>query len=125
MSKLLITGCTDALLWYADKIGESFEALRVRDGQYLVRASDGHTNIVHLEDGELVRPTKYSTAELYGVSLRTLHGEIPYFKARLEMLGANLSVENARHHTIRDSHLITKIRDAQSFYRERIKEIES
>jgi len=70
--------------------------------------------------------SKYTTERLYGTStLRSLQGEIPYIEKRIELLGANLARENAKHWRVRDSHLITKICDAVAFWEARIKEIES
>lgn len=124
MSKLLITGCTDPLMWYSGRAGESFELIRDKDDSFLVHAADGYSNIVLKKDCEIVRPVKYTTEDLYGIpTLRVLKGEIHFIEIRLELLGNNLKLENAKHWSIRDSHLITKIIDAQKFWRERIKEI--
>ncbi len=66
----------------------------------------------------------YTTEQLYGNSLKgVLTGEIPYLEKRIEILEDNLSRENAKHWRDRDSHLVTKIKDAQRFYEARIKEI--
>ena len=66
----------------------------------------------------------YTTEQLYGKSLKgVLTGEIPYLEKRIEILEDNLSLENDKPFMDRDSHLITKIKDAQRFYEARIKEI--
>ena len=51
-----INDCRDSLLWYAKHIGEAFVLLRDLPGEncWLVRASDGYSNIVHKKDGSLV-----------------------------------------------------------------------
>ena len=68
--------------------------------------------------------SKFTTEDLYGTpTLEMLAGEVKYIEIRLELLEARLTVENDKHWKVRDSHLITKIADAQSFWRERIKEI--
>lgn len=126
MSKIIITGCTDPLMWYLEKVGETYALVRDWGDSYLVIASDGHTNKVYKKDCELVHPIKYSTEELYGVeSLKVLKGEVKYIKIRLELLHNNLKRENAKHHMVKDSALIAEILRAENFWNERIKEIES
>jgi hypothetical protein len=53
-----ITSCTDAMMWYCDRVGESFPLIRQLDeeGCYLVRTDDDYqtSNIVLFCDGELV-----------------------------------------------------------------------
>ncbi len=126
MSKIIIKGCTDPLLWYLDKMGESFEVIRDWGDSYLVTASDGHSNKVYKKDCELAHPIKYTTAELYGVeSLKVLKGEVKFIKIRLELLHNNLKFQNAKDHMIKDSALIAEILKAENFWNARIKEIES
>jgi len=125
VSKIIITGCTDPLMWYLDKRGKTYELLRDWGDSYLVVASDGHSNKVYKKDCELVHPIKYAVEELYGVeSLRVLAGEVKYIKIRLELLHNNLTVENNKDHMVKDSALITAISNAQDFWNKRIKEIE-
>ena len=58
MSKVMvrIDGCSDSLMWYYGHIGEAFVLIRdlPREDCWLVRASDGYSNIVHKKDGSLV-----------------------------------------------------------------------
>lgn len=51
-----ITGCSDPMLWYADKIGEVVPFVRnlPSEGCYLSREPAGYTNIVRVIDGELI-----------------------------------------------------------------------
>ena len=66
----------------------------------------------------------YTTEQLYGTSLKgILTGEIPYLEKRISILEDNLTKENDKHWRDRDSHLVTKIKEAQRFYEARIKEI--
>lgn len=125
MSKLLITGSLDDHMWYAGLVGKEVELIRECDEYYISREPGGCTNRVLKTDAKIVRPIKYSTEELYGTStLNVLKGEVHYIEIRLDLLQSNLERENAKHWRIRDSHLITKIIDAQNFWRARIKEIE-
>lgn len=49
-----ITGCTDPLMWYSDKVGETVPFLREEDGTYWSVEDEGFTNIVKKEDAEII-----------------------------------------------------------------------
>lgn len=54
MCELLITGCSDHLMWYADKVGQRVPFVREdRDGLW-GREPAGYVNIVRRADAELV-----------------------------------------------------------------------
>jgi hypothetical protein len=52
MAQLIITGCTDPLLWYAERIGKTCEVLRNLPGEacWLAREPAGFSNIVYHRD---------------------------------------------------------------------------
>ena len=52
--KLLITGCTDPLMWYANMIGSVVPLLGVDDDCYWSREPAGHKNIVKMSDARIV-----------------------------------------------------------------------
>ena len=54
MKKLLITGCTDPLIWYADRVGELVEYRGQWPEAYKSGDRGGYINIVHFEDAEIV-----------------------------------------------------------------------
>jgi NTP pyrophosphatase (non-canonical NTP hydrolase) len=49
-----IKGCSDPMMWYKHKVGEYVTYIRTYDDCYLSRDESGFTNIVRLEDGEVV-----------------------------------------------------------------------
>ena len=51
---LLIIDCTDALLWYRDKIGQHVPFVREEDDCYLSREDEGYVNIVFKKDAKLL-----------------------------------------------------------------------
>jgi hypothetical protein len=51
--RLKITGCTDAQMWYADKVGEIVPLVREVDDCYLSREPAGYINIVRKQDAEI------------------------------------------------------------------------
>ena len=52
--KLLITGCSDPLMWYANMVGQVVTLLGVDDECYWSREPAGHRNIVKLSDARIV-----------------------------------------------------------------------
>lgn len=52
--KLLITKCSDPLMWYADKIGQVVPYLGEKYGFYTSREDAGHTNVVNMDDAILI-----------------------------------------------------------------------
>ena len=52
--KLKIVQCNDGMMWYADKVGELVPYLRTFDDCYMSREPAGFSNIVKLEDADLV-----------------------------------------------------------------------
>ena len=54
--EVLITNCTDPMMWYASKIGERVPLIRViaSESCYLCREPAGYSNIVKFADGEVV-----------------------------------------------------------------------
>lgn len=53
-----ITGCSDPMMWYRGMVGEYVPFIRKYDDCYLSRDSGGFTNIIRLDDGELVDISK-------------------------------------------------------------------
>lgn len=54
MKLLQITDCKDPMMWYADKVGECVPYVRTYEDCYLSREPAGYTNIVKLQDAEIV-----------------------------------------------------------------------
>lgn len=54
MTKLLITDCNDALMWYSSRIGELVPYCGEEDSVYWSRDNGGFTNIVRKEDAIIV-----------------------------------------------------------------------
>jgi len=54
MKMLLIKSCHDSLMWYRDKVGEYVPYLRTCEDCYMSREPAGFSNIVKLEDAEIV-----------------------------------------------------------------------
>lgn len=52
--KLLITKCSDPLMWYADKIGQVVPYLGEKYGFYTSREDAGYTNVVNMDDAILI-----------------------------------------------------------------------
>lgn len=52
---LLIKKCSDSMLWYAGLVGEHVPFIRRERDCYISREPAGYTNIVWLEDAEVVR----------------------------------------------------------------------
>ena len=50
MKTLTITGCTDGLLWYADRVGQEVVYLGEEDDIYWSRDSGGYKNLVWKKD---------------------------------------------------------------------------
>lgn len=51
---ILITGCTDAMRWYADKVGQSFSLLGADEHEFRTRQPEGYTNFVRREDAQII-----------------------------------------------------------------------
>jgi len=49
-----ITGCSDPYMWYSNYIGSVFNIIREYEGDYLVRAGDGFTNMVFKTDAKRI-----------------------------------------------------------------------
>jgi hypothetical protein len=54
MKKLLITGCSDYLLWYAKKIGQEVPFVREDNGYFWSREDTGYLNIVFRKDAHVI-----------------------------------------------------------------------
>lgn len=52
--ELLITGCRDALMWYAPLVGQRVRLLRIETDCYMSREPAGYANIVLKQDAEIV-----------------------------------------------------------------------
>ena len=46
MKKLLITGCSDSMMWYVDKINQEVSLIREESDCYLAIEDAGYVNIV-------------------------------------------------------------------------------
>lgn len=59
-SKILITGCDDPFMWYAQHVGEMFPMLYMdyETGEYVTKEPSGYTNIVKFEDATIVEVTE-------------------------------------------------------------------
>lgn len=53
--ELLITGCDDPMMWYADKIGNRVPLLQDDGRVFLSRETGGYSNIVRREDARVVK----------------------------------------------------------------------
>ena len=51
---ILITHCTDPLMWYANRLGEIVPFVRSDEEHYWSREDAGYLNIVHKKDAMLV-----------------------------------------------------------------------
>jgi len=60
MKTLTITGCTDGLLWYADRVGQQVVYLGEESDIYWSRDSGGYKNLVWKKDAT-VDPKRYWT----------------------------------------------------------------
>jgi hypothetical protein len=54
MKMLLIKSCHDSLMWYRDKVGEYVPYVRTFEDCHLSREPSGYTNVVKLQDAEIV-----------------------------------------------------------------------
>lgn len=57
MRALRIINCTDGLMWYADKVGDTVPFLYECVDCYMSREPAGYTNIVLKQDAEFVEVT--------------------------------------------------------------------
>lgn len=58
---LKITGCSDSMLWYANKIGHYVPYIGQWSDTYKSREPNGFINIVHFKDAEVVDDPKYAS----------------------------------------------------------------
>ena len=54
MQALKIVRCSDTLMWYRDKVGETVPLVRKYDDCYMSREPAGYLNIIRLDDAEIV-----------------------------------------------------------------------
>jgi hypothetical protein len=54
MRALKIVKCSDSLMWYQNKIGETVQLVREYEDCYMSREPAGYLNVVRLEDAEIV-----------------------------------------------------------------------
>ena len=54
MKALKIMRCSDSLMWYCDKVGETVQLVREYDDCYMSREPAGYLNIVRLEDALVI-----------------------------------------------------------------------
>ena len=54
MKALLIKQCKDAMMWYADKVGQEVPFIRDVGNEYLSREPSGLVNIVSYDDAVIV-----------------------------------------------------------------------
>lgn len=81
MKRLKITGCTDSLLWYAEKIGEIVPYVSTSESEefYMSREPAGYLNIVYMKDAELLGEEHKMSQPLqnWGVESIKPGGKIP------------------------------------------------
>lgn len=54
MKVIYIKKCSDAMMWYADKVGRTVPFIREESDCYLSREPAGYTNIVKKDDADIV-----------------------------------------------------------------------
>ena len=54
MRALLIIKCSDSLMWYQDKVGETVQLVREYEDCYMSREPAGYLNVVRLQDAQVV-----------------------------------------------------------------------
>lgn len=54
MKALKLINCSDAMMWYRDKVGETVSFVREYDDCYMSREPAGYLNIVKKQDAELI-----------------------------------------------------------------------
>ena len=54
MRALKIVKCSDPLMWYQNKVGETVQLVREDEDCYMSRDPAGYLNVVRLEDAEIV-----------------------------------------------------------------------
>jgi hypothetical protein len=54
MKALKIIQCSDPLMWYQNKVGETVQLVREYEDCYMSREPAGYLNVVRLEDAEIV-----------------------------------------------------------------------
>lgn len=51
---ILVTGCSDSLMWYKTEVGSFFALIKEYEDCYLTREPSGFTNIIRKQDAKLV-----------------------------------------------------------------------
>jgi hypothetical protein len=64
MKALLITQCSDSLMWYRNLVGSTVPFLRQYDDCYMSREPAGYTNIIKLCDAKIVELEESSNVDL-------------------------------------------------------------
>ena len=54
MKALKIIRCSDPLMWYSDKVGETVQLVREYEDCFMSREPAGYLNIVRLNDAEVI-----------------------------------------------------------------------
>lgn len=62
MKALKIVKCSDPLMWYQDKVGETVQLVREYEDCYMSREPAGYLNVVRLGDAEIVEILSESVA---------------------------------------------------------------
>ena len=62
MRAIKIIKCSDPLMWYREKVGDTVQLVREYEDCYMSREPAGYLNIVKLEDAEIVEISVESVA---------------------------------------------------------------
>jgi hypothetical protein len=62
MRAIKIIKCSDPLMWYREKVGDTVVLVREYEDCYMSREPAGYLNIVKLEDAEIVEISAESVA---------------------------------------------------------------
>jgi hypothetical protein len=54
MRYIKIISCTDHLMWYSHRVGDTVQLVREEEDYYISREPNGCTNIVHKKDAEVI-----------------------------------------------------------------------
>jgi|APCry1669189034_1035192.scaffolds.fasta_scaffold143470_2 hypothetical protein len=54
MKALKIIRCSDPLMWYSDKVGETVQLVREYEDCFMSREPAGYLNIVRLNDAQVI-----------------------------------------------------------------------
>jgi hypothetical protein len=63
MKKLLITGCTDSLMWYDKLVHQVVPFVREEKDYYISREPAGYINIVLKKDASIIEVSEFTTGE--------------------------------------------------------------